>query len=283
MNISIDDLTFGIHQDVKTQTCNIQDSSLFFDYHNQTLKNDNTHYFYLFETCFHLTFGHWVYESAIYLPYFLKLKLKYPKLKLLVNKNPTRNYKKLIFDSLNIESTDIYWLENEISNECTTNYKNIPENNICIHTNPYYLNMVKFKNKETYSNLVLKFQKEIFENLNIQENKQVDHMIFKRSVEQNYTAQEVDYNKVHSVIGNNTFNEYDPMETKNFKDQIMLLLNSKNIYLPWGASFVVNGLFCKNSNIYVYGKIIEGQKKYDNYSVLYKIINEINNNTIIFL
>ena len=33
--------------------------------------------------------------------------------------------------------------------------------------------------------------------------------------------------------------------------KIDLLLSSENIYLDWGSSFFVNGLFCKNSNIYL--------------------------------
>jgi hypothetical protein len=44
---------------------------------------------------------------------------------------------------------------------------------------------------------------------------------------------------------------YDTMETTDIKNQIQLLLSSENIYLDYGASFAVNTLFCRNSNIYI--------------------------------
>ena len=35
------------------------------------------------------------------------------------------------------------------------------------------------------------------------------------------------------------------MQTEKFIDQINLLINSKNIFLDYGSSLWVNGLFCK--------------------------------------
>ena len=115
-NIGIENVVFEIRNNVKSQSCNISNSDLFFEYHH----HDNTHYektkinmFFLFESCMHAAFGHWIYESAIYLTYFSKLKSKYPELHIVVNKNPKRTYKTLFFKALGIDENDIYWLDNK--------------------------------------------------------------------------------------------------------------------------------------------------------------------------
>jgi len=283
MNISIDDLTFGIHQDVKTQTCNIQDSSLFFDYHNQTLKNDNTHYFYLFETCMDSAFCHFIYESAIYLPYFVKLKSKYPMLKLLVKKTPSRSYKNLFFKALNIDETDIFWLDNvDEIHGLKIVYNNIPENNICINTMPHYLNTIKVKNAVLFNNLILNFKNKIINNLNITllQEKMNEHLFFPRSKLENLVVNDRtnDYSEIYKILKGKEYIEYDTINTIYLKDQIELLNSSKCIYLDWGSSFFVNGLFCNNSNIFISGsKGLIGQLNFQGMRMIYNIHKESNN------
>ena len=99
--INIGDQLFEIRKNVKSQTCNISNSELFFEYYESHDESKSLSLFLLFETTMDFTFGHWIYESAIYLPYFFELKLKYPELKLLVKQSPKRSYKKLFFDAGN--------------------------------------------------------------------------------------------------------------------------------------------------------------------------------------
>ena len=84
--IIIDSQIFEIRKNVKSQTCNIFTSELFFEYYDSDENNNQLTYFLLFETCMDAAFSHWIYESAIYLSYFFELKSKYPELKLLVKK-----------------------------------------------------------------------------------------------------------------------------------------------------------------------------------------------------
>lgn len=85
-HIIIDNQIFEIRKNVKSQTCNIFTSELFFEYYDSEENNNQLTYFLLFETCFDAAFSHWIYESAMYLSYFFELKSKYPELKLLVKK-----------------------------------------------------------------------------------------------------------------------------------------------------------------------------------------------------
>lgn len=80
------------------------------------LPNMGHTYTYLnIDTMFHDVFSHWVFESAIYLPLFLKLKKKYPDLKLY--SKGYKMYKKLFYDYFDICETDIVY-QLESSNRC---------------------------------------------------------------------------------------------------------------------------------------------------------------------
>jgi len=281
-NINIDNQIFEIRKNVKAQSCNISTSELFFEYHDCNQNNNLLSFFLLFETCFDSTFGHWIYESAIYLSYFFELKSKYSELKILVKKNPKRNYKKLFFQALNINDKDIYWLDNAEIDDGKTVYINIPSNNICINTKPHYLNTVQIKDRDTFKKLIIKFKNKIIDNLNITypTEKNIENLFFKRSKIENYTPNDrtINYDKVYKLLEEQEYIEYDTINTTNLKDQIELLISSQNIFLDWGAAFHVNLLFCKNSNIFISNKI-EGQTGYKYYEVLM----EINKNKLIFL
>lgn len=280
-NRVIDQLLFEIRTNIKSQSCNISTSDLFFEYHldNTEIKH-KINMFFLFETCMDAAFGHWIYESAIYLPYFLELKLKYPELKILVKQNPKRSYKKLFFTALNIDENDIYWLDNEEINDCKTVYMNIPNNNICINTIPHYLNTVQVKNITIFKNLIVNFRNTIMNNLNIRypEEKMIENLFFPRSKIENFICNDriINYEKVYKLLKGKQYIEYDTMNTINLKKQIELLVSSKNIFLDWGSSSMVNCLFCKNSNIYLSCCMI-GQLKFEGMTIIYDIHKETNN------
>jgi len=72
-------------------------------------------YYMCIDTLYNDAFGHWVYESGIYLPLFLKIKQKYPSLKLYLNNY--KNYKKIFCNYFDINDDDVvYDLHN--SNIC---------------------------------------------------------------------------------------------------------------------------------------------------------------------
>lgn len=278
--IYFDNQIFEIRKNVKSQTCNISTSELFFEYYVSDKNNNELNYFLLFETCMDSAFFHWIYESAIYLSYFFKLKSKYPELKLLVKKNPKRSYKNLFFKALNISENDIFWLTNKEINDCKTVYINIPSNNICINTKPHYLNTVQIKDKNIYKELVINFRNLILTNCNIiyPIEKPIDNLFFPRSKKENFAPNDriINYDKIYKLLEGKNYTEYDTINTRDLTEQIKLLVSSQNIILDWGASFLVNGLFCNNSNIFFYGCIID-QLKFEGLKIIYEIHKENNN------
>ena len=249
-------MSYTKHKNVKNLFCDINNNQLTFDYHENNNENTEPKYLFLFENPMDTAFAHWIYESSILLLQYIELKEKYPNLKLLVKKNPNRKYKQLFFDALKINIDDVYYLDNKenIPHDCKTVYKDIPINNICLVSNNYQcLNSMLDTNLLT--ELIKNFKNTIEKNLNININidKNNKHLFFPRNKKENFEANDrnINYSIVNNILKNEKYIEYDTMETNNFKDQIKLLLSSENIYLDWGSSFFVNGLFCKNSNIYL--------------------------------
>jgi hypothetical protein len=289
-NIKIENQTFEVRHNVKSQSAEISTSELFFEYYDSnatstsTSNNNSVSFFLLFETCFDGAFSHWVYESAIYLYYFFELKSEYPELKLLVKKNPKRSYKNLFFKALNISDNDIHWIENKEFDDCKTVYNNIPIHNVCINTTPHYMNMFEIPNKDDFKELIIKFRNKIMNNLNITypAEKTLEHLFFPRSKLENNVQNDrrINYDTVYKVLQGKQYVEYDTINTKNLKDQIELLISSKNVFLDWGSSMLVNGLFCKDSTILI-SSTLEHQRKYRWFSVFFEISMENNNNQFI--
>lgn len=281
-NVKISNPLFEVRNNVKSQTVDINTSELFFEYHASNENNNSLSYFLLFETCFDSAFGHWIYESAIYLLYFFELKTECPELKILVKKNPKRSYKNLFFKALNINENDIYWIENEELSDCHTAYNNIPINNVCINAKLQCMNTINI-NTVLLKELLINFRNRIINNLNITfpEEKTIEHLFFPRSKNENYIYNEriINYDRVYAMLEGTKYVIYDTINTIHLKDQIELLVSSKKIFLDWGSSMLVNGLFCKNSDILI-SCSLDYQRKYKWFDVFFEIGMENNNKFI---
>jgi hypothetical protein len=247
--------------------------------------------FFLFETETHSAFAHWVYESAIFLPYFEKIKSKheYRNMKILQNRNPHRTYKKLFMNLCQISEADVVFLENApVFDYDRDVYFNIPRNNICIVCNTTALISMNEKNPEKnnlFLYLIECFKDTIYQknpDLNNNAEKLVDNLFFPRNKFENYhnRGSWMDYTFVNELLQDKPCVVYDTNKTVDFKDQIKLLASSRNVYLDYGSSFFVNGLFCRNSIIYVTG-VMGNQVGLKFAQIFYKLIGE--NNKIVYL
>lgn len=252
------EISYKVLKNVESRTCNVNTSEMYFHYYTHLKEeNEEKNILLLFETVYDSAFGHWIYESAIYLPYYKELKKIYPELKLLVKMNPKRTYKKLLFDVFGITDENIYWLKNNDTNSTVISYENIPINNICISINNIFLNTVPIINYDIFKKLIVNFKESVLYNLELNNyiEKTTEYLFFPRSKNgENYKPNDrvIDYSSVYKVLKDKQVMVYDTKNTENFKQQIELLISSKNIFLDWGSAFMVNGLFCRNSDIYIY-------------------------------
>lgn len=284
--IKINNIIFNIEKNIKSVTIididnNIKKNEIY----NEEINENNVKIFFLYEYIWHSAFGHWFYECAIFLPFFCIIKKQYKNIKLLVNKNPIRNYKKLLFDLFDINDDDIHYLEdNNYDYYNNTYYNDIPSNNICIISNNITINTNINIVNNNFMDVFNYFYKEInnkieFNNINYE--KTIKNLYLPKNKIQSYMPNYIyDYDSIYNVLNNIEYVEYveyDTINTINFMDQIKILSKAENIYLQYGSPFIVNGLFCKNSTIYV------NNLKDINYNILSALILDIiyKNNKII--
>jgi hypothetical protein len=133
---------------------------------------------------------------------------------------------------------------------------------------------------------VLRFKETILRNLDIKypKEKSTAYLFFPRSRNgENYKPNDraINYQPVKEILNGKEYTVYDTANTKNLKDQIELLVSSKNIFLDWGSAFMVNMLFCRDSNVYTYNySNLQHIIKYQPYILLCQIND---NNTLHYL
>ena len=286
MSITLNNLEFNIYYNVKDYWINMFDYPIWnFDYYDEKINiNTDITYILLLECNYHCSFGHWVHETAIFLPYFKKLKEKYRTLKLFIINEPYRSYKKLFLDFFDISKDDIIYCNNELKhndyNEMWMKRFNIffPKNNICL-TTPIYPLILKPYDKlnipeSIYIDNISNLQKCF--NITKEVKIDIDWLFFPRCKKENYKPNDkvYNYNNIIGFLQDKNHIIYDVMETKRLEDQINLIKRSKNIILDPTSSFSVNGLFCKNKNIYLTSPIVHSNIK--SCELIYKYILKYN-------
>jgi len=210
-------------------------------------------YYFIIDTQYDDAFGHWVFESAIFLPVFKKLQNLYPKIKLVLKRKKT--FKDLFCIFFNIEPV----------------YK-IEANNLCIFPTPITaLNDNHIT--DDYKKYVYTFRS-YFQTETVN---QYENIVMPRQSKENYYGNDRQYN-FQPLIEKLT-NPYilNTDDITDLKKQINIVSSGKNIYLSEGSPFLVNGLFCKNKNIViVYPRIT---LTHEDSFIKYKFISDLHRET----
>ncbi len=284
--ITITNVSFDIHANIKDVFTDINTGNKSYTFYEDPIDENNLQILFLFETPFHEAFGHWVFECAVFLP-FVQNFTNYTNFSILVNKNSERKYKKSFFKLFNINDKNIQYIDNADINTTNISYKNIPKNNIAIVCRNFILNQVpnSLNNDliETYKFLIDNFRKIILSDIDCE--KKIENLVLPRSNLENYLPndRQINYNSLYTLLKNKEYIMYDTQKTDNFIEQVLLIQKSKNIYIYWGSTYLVNGFFSKNSNIYM----AMNNNNYNSYDIiqpLFKVLkNRIEENNAIFL
>jgi hypothetical protein len=235
-------------------------------------------YFFIFEAGITWSFGHWIFESAIYLPLFNKLKKLYPTIKLIYNLE--RDYKSLFFDIFSITSEDIILnlspLETHING---VTCDNLPPNNICFLPSPISaingapIYPVYRKHIENFISF--------FDEIDIPNSHDNKWLIIPRGQKQicPVNIRNIPFDKIFTYFNTNAI-EYSTINTdtlENLRERISYLRNSENIVLCDGSAYLVNMLFCKNKNFITASAVTDHDRKFlVRLDFLIKVIVEIN-------
>lgn len=231
---------------------------------------DNTkeiNYYLVIDTLFNEAFSHWVFESAIWLPEYFKLKEQHPNLKVLLRQK--RGFKTIFLDYLGIDYEFDNSLPYDVCHNVDYSFRNfVPENNICYFPKFVSLNQVEHVDLDFFSMQLDKF----LNCLNIVgQEKTINTLLMPRQSKENFAA-----NDRSIPIDNITGTILNTDEIKTIKDQIEMIQKSKNIILTYGSAFFVNGLFASNSNIIVLGDRFKHHELFPLLQFIYKKMCETN-------
>jgi hypothetical protein len=200
---------------------------------------DVEEYYYYIDGIYDEAFGHWIFESGIYLHIFSRLKEKYPSIKILSFKS--KDYKNITYNAYNISAESIVnKIENYKNKVIFIKCSSLADHNDC----------------ELYLSHIRRWHKYL--NLQIQiEEKDIDILYLPRSDNNNYRNIS-DLSKIQGQLIPilNTIpgvNIYYTDTTKNIIEQIKVIKRSKLIILNEGSNHNVNGFFAENSHIIVLG------------------------------
>ncbi len=206
---------------------------------SETAEPAENHYF-IIDTHFHDAFGHWFFESAIYLPAFLSLKKIIPALKL--HLKAPRKYKTDICKYFNIYEDDIVY--------------EIRAKNICYFADPitaFNEKVCTDEYKQLISNLRSYFP--------VSPAKKSKEILFlprqktdnfpRQKTERQYNFDDIEKQLAESVIYTDTF--------QSFADQVDAVQSTKTLIVPDGSAFLVNAFLMNRSKIIVLGNITDYQ------------------------
>lgn len=193
-------------------------------------------------------FGHWVFESVIYVPIFLRLKRIYPDMKLMVGEY--KSYKPLFAKYYGVHVDDILY--------------SIPPGSLCTIPSPMSLTRkdVCERHRRLIQRMIIPITTEKYE-----------YTLFPRQTE-NYPANNttVCYDPIIKYIDRVgiIYSVYHTSTVTDLCQQISKVQHSRVIIIPDGSAFLVNGLFASNSTIYVVGRLCSEEQ-----SMLYPQIKYI--------
>lgn len=234
-NYEIDEYKLNMYKNVKKYNYLLCKSELQIEISDIIIHNEDE-YYYIFDCPGEDAFAHWIYESFIFIPIFIKIKLIYPNIKILTNN--TKKYVKNFFEFYNITNEIVYTINNV--------------NNICFFSPIISLNDNNI-NKEIFIKYINLFCDYIHTHINIHENADKNKILFlPRQTVDNYV------NRIN--YGNNDICEniklmngtiIDTYELNNIKLQFSHIQSHDIIILDFGSSFFVNSIFQSNKKIIV--------------------------------
>jgi hypothetical protein len=212
--------------------------------------------------------GHWIFESAIFLPYFNELKIKYPGIKL--HLNVKRNFKLLFCKLFDIEEDRISY--------------NITVPNTFLFAKPVG-SLNKKRNDPIHRKLIYDFFITFLKYIPYKKNIYND-IVLPRQIKENLAENDSYEGLLYTI---NTFKEKNKkfliLNTDyivNIQDQINILSHCKNIILVDGSALLLNVLFVKGKAFHIPVRHMtqEQSAKYPQMKYILECAEILHNNTI---
>ena len=230
-------------------------------------------YYFVIDLMYSDAFGHWVYESAIYLPIFKKLKEMYSNIKVVLKER--KDFKSLFLNFFNISPSEVIYIEN------------MSATNVCFFPSPISSLNDNIYFTENYKQILNRFI-QLFHNYKTEKKVLYDCIVLPRQSKENYINNNRYYNflPIYTFL-KNTHMTYNMLHTDEVTDlvfQIQTLRSAPNIILTGGSPFLVNNMFCINSKIAILDTITLNQANiYVKIKNIIDTVCKINNNRIEYI
>lgn len=233
----------------------------------------------ILDTPYNSAFGHWLYESAILIPYLPIIAKKYTNIKLVYNN--ASSYKDAVLDYFGIGREYRYTpkIVKYGKNASELEYFFDNDENICIYPNLHICSL----NPETFSNEYSKFIMPLFKCFDFKCEKEFRVTLFPRHNKQNFWISD---RRIHTNDIAEHLTEQDLVvdtsKCRNLAEQVSFVQRSKYIVIPDGSAFLGNGLFARDSIFVILcGFILTCSQAVTDTFKLKQIINQIRKNNVI--
>ena len=238
---------------------------------------DTSYYLVIDFDTSHEAFAHWVYESAIYLPIFGRLKQegRYKNIRILLNGR--KRFKTLFLNFFNIPESDVCYSIDSGSN------------NTCIFPSPISVLNDNSLFSDRYMQIVDRFIGIFHDYVTVPViESRYEYTVLPRQVLENFVSNDRTYNLdfIYEMIRAES-KSYCILNTDgitDLADQILVVRSSPNVVVTDGSPFLVNNMFCRNQNIYVVDTITVGQSaSYVKLRYIRDRVSVMNNNSIQYI
>jgi hypothetical protein len=222
--------------------------------------------------------GHWVYEAAIYLNLFKKMKILYPSLKLAILRK--RMIKTLFFNHFSIPDHDICIFDTSPAPQ----YSNLPYNNICIFPSPISHHHLKEVVDQLISDQIKVFIN-CFNSINIPNIEDGSWLLMPRQKKESFQRFDpIPYDAIFRFFESFTYT-YSILHTDDIlslNEQIEKLRSATNIVVCDGSAFMFNLLLCRNKTFFVIGDFftIQQRKSQPVFKLVIDLLIEINQHKV---
>ena len=205
--------------------------------HNNNYNNSKSYYYILDCTC--TAFGHWVFETFIYINILNKLNKTNSNIKILTKNN--KKYVKSLLKFFNINNEIVYKVNN---------YNNITYSPLIVSLN------YKLKNPktDTYYNYHLDNYINYIKNNIIKISSNNYCVYLPRNDIDNFSPHDrkiINQDDIKKIVVNNGGIVLDTYYLNNINYQLSIINNSNIIILDYGSSFMFNCIFLENKKIYL--------------------------------
>jgi uncharacterized protein (DUF1919 family) len=222
-----------------------------------TISDSPKNFYFIIDTEHRDAFGHWVYESAIYLHLFNKLKILYPTIKLKLD--GYKKFKQIFIEYFGISMEDVV-------------YEMCDGENVCFFPSPIsaiHRHIITDINKKQIDNFF-----DSFASLSLEKNNTVlymprqhkENLIYNDRI---YQSPTIDKFMTENHIVLNT--DY----VEKLSDQVNTVSGSKTIIVTDGSPYQVNGMFCRDSTIIRIGNMTDRAISVEKQYLLAYIDNKI--------